>query len=85
MQDSREMRTIMHFWNGIGVGLPTLAALIPPAMRSRSSMKTRKRSTSTPYDLVGITAMTQQAPRAYEIAACFRERGYMAIGGIHPR
>src|SRR5512137_2381386 len=37
------------------------------------------------FDLVGITAMTHQATRAYEIADRFRERGVKVImGGIHP-
>lgn len=35
-------------------------------------------------DLVGITAFTSQAPRAYELAAQFRARGVkVALGGIH--
>jgi len=35
-------------------------------------------------DLVGITAFTSQAPRAYELAARFREDGVLVvIGGIH--
>jgi hypothetical protein len=34
------------------------------------------------YDIVGITAMTHQANRAYEIASKFRERGtYVVMGG----
>lgn len=37
------------------------------------------------FDLVGITAMTHQAFRAYEIADRFRERGVpVVLGGIHP-
>lgn len=37
------------------------------------------------YDLVGITAMTHQALRAYQIADRFRERGIpVVLGGIHP-
>lgn len=37
------------------------------------------------FDLVGITAMTHQAVRAYEIADRFRERGVpVVLGGIHP-
>ena len=37
------------------------------------------------FDLVGITAMTHQAMRAYEIAARFRSRGVpVVLGGIHP-
>lgn len=36
------------------------------------------------YDLIGITAMTQQANRAYEIANEFRARNkYVVMGGIH--
>ena len=36
-------------------------------------------------DLVGITFMTALAPRAYEIAGQFRQRGRMAVGGgYHP-
>jgi len=38
----------------------------------------------TQVDLVGITCMTPLAPRAYEIAARFRERGIpVVIGGVH--
>ncbi|QEM68436.1 B12-binding domain-containing radical SAM protein [Geobacter sp. FeAm09] len=37
------------------------------------------------FDLVGITAMTHQAVRAYEIADRFRQRGIpVVLGGIHP-
>ena len=37
------------------------------------------------YDLVGITAMTHQAVRAYQIADSFRSRGTpVVLGGIHP-
>jgi radical SAM superfamily enzyme YgiQ (UPF0313 family) len=38
----------------------------------------------TPADLVGITCMTSLAPRAYEIAVHFRNRGIpVVMGGIH--
>ena len=36
-------------------------------------------------DLVAITAMTPQAPRAYEIAAGFRDRGKPGGHGRFPR
>src|SRR5512138_2519469 len=37
------------------------------------------------FDLVGITAMTHQAVRAYEIADRFRSQGVpVVLGGIHP-
>lgn len=36
------------------------------------------------FDLVGITAMTQQAMRAYEIAAIYRQKNIpVVMGGIH--
>jgi radical SAM superfamily enzyme YgiQ (UPF0313 family) len=39
---------------------------------------------SVDADLVGLTAFTTQAPRAYEIAAQFRSRGIpVVMGGIH--
>ena len=38
-----------------------------------------------PWDLVGITALTMLAPRAYEIADEFRRRGVkVVLGGYHP-
>ena len=40
---------------------------------------------SVSYDLVGITAMTMQVERAYQIADAFRDRGVKVImGGMHP-
>ncbi len=37
------------------------------------------------YDLVAITALTCNAPRAYEIATEFRKRGTkVVLGGMHP-
>ena len=37
-----------------------------------------------PVDLVGITAMTSQAPRAYQLAAEYRKRGVKVVmGGFH--
>ena len=38
-----------------------------------------------PFDLVGITVMTHQSTRAYEIADRFRAQGTpVVLGGIHP-
>ena len=38
-----------------------------------------------PFDLVGITAMTATAPRAYALARRFRERAIpVVLGGFHP-
>ncbi len=37
------------------------------------------------FDLVGITSLTSQADRAYEVSTTFRERGVPVImGGVHP-
>lgn len=37
------------------------------------------------YDIVGITSNTPQAPRAYEIADKFRDKGVKVVmGGVHP-
>lgn len=36
-------------------------------------------------DLVGISCMTANAPRAYELCAAFRQRGKtVVLGGVHP-
>lgn len=35
------------------------------------------------FDLVAITAMTQQIYRAYEICEKFREKAHVVLGGIH--
>jgi len=41
--------------------------------------------TGNDYDLIGITAMTHQAKRAYEIADHYRAQGKTVImGGMHP-
>ena len=38
-----------------------------------------------PCDLVGITCMTANAPRAYDLADEFRRRGKrVVLGGVHP-
>ncbi len=85
MHNSREMRTILHFWNGIGVALPTIASLTPAGHSIEIIDENQEKiDFDAPCDVVGITAMTQQAPRAYAIADEFRQRGvHVAIGGIH--
>jgi radical SAM superfamily enzyme YgiQ (UPF0313 family) len=72
-------------FSGFGLGLLVIAALTPPEYKidvidenfDPIPWKTR-------YDLIGITANTSQAMRAYEIADEFRKRGNtVVIGGIH--
>jgi radical SAM superfamily enzyme YgiQ (UPF0313 family) len=68
------------------LSLQQVAALIPPAWEvtlvdeSQDAIPFGRH-----YDLVGITAMTHQATRAYEIADQFRRAGVPVImGGMHP-
>jgi radical SAM superfamily enzyme YgiQ (UPF0313 family) len=82
---SREMRAILHYWNGVGAALPSVAALTPgrPAIRIIDENK-EPIDFQQPWDIVGLTANTQQSYRAYEIAAEFRKRGsHVVMGGIH--
>ncbi|TVR33823.1 MAG: radical SAM protein [Spirochaetaceae bacterium] len=85
VKNSREMRTILHYWNGLGAALPTVAALTAPEHSVLIVDENyQKLDLAQDVDLVGISAMTQQAVRAYEIAAAFRQRGiHVALGGIH--
>ncbi|WP_258359317.1 B12-binding domain-containing radical SAM protein [Moorella sulfitireducens] len=68
------------------LNLITLAALTPP----RHEVTILDESLTdidfdAKYDLVGISAMTALAPRAYEIADTFREKGIrVVLGGMHP-
>jgi hypothetical protein len=40
---------------------------------------------TTDFNLIGMTALTAQAPRAYQVADAFRSRGKKVIlGGVHP-
>jgi radical SAM superfamily enzyme YgiQ (UPF0313 family) len=85
VRTSRDIRTILHFWSGIGLGLPTIAALTPETHDVRIIDENKESIPSErDFDIVGITAMTHQADRAYKIAADFRRRGcYVVMGGIH--
>ena len=83
--ESRELQTIRHFWNGVGIGLLILAGLTPD---EHEITMVDENMEPIPFDgdwdLVGITAMTQQAPRAYRISNRFRGQGvHTVIGGIH--
>ena len=69
------------------LGLLILAGLTPPEWE----IKIIDENLSVPDyealprpDLVGITAFTSQAPRAYELAGEFRDRGVpVVMGGVH--
>lgn len=68
--------------------LTTLAALIPPDLNTTVTLVDEGITDIDPdfaADLVGISAITGTAPRAYELAAQFRQRGRPVIlGGVHP-
>jgi len=82
---SREMQTVFHFFSGLGLGLTTIAALTPPEHTVRIIDENQEPiDYDVPCDIVGITGMTQQAYRAYEIAEAFkRQNRYVVMGGIH--
>lgn len=78
-------------WNRFRIwkplGLMVLARLTPPDWEVTildENLKSIDYASLPKPDLVGITAFTSQAPRAYEIAALFRKRGVAVVmGGIH--
>jgi len=68
-----------------GLALPLLAALTPRDVEVGIVDDYREDPLQNrPWDLVAISAMTPQAPRAYQIADAYRARGArVAIGGFH--
>jgi len=68
------------------LALLTLAALTPEEMEvTLIDERVDTLTFEEDFEVVGITMMTAQAPRGYEIADRFRERGvYVVLGGIHP-
>ncbi len=85
LRSSREMKTVLHFWNATGAGLQTIAGLTPGEHSiTIIDENLEEIDFNQQADIVALTAMTQQASRAYEIAAEFKKRGrYVVIGGIH--
>ncbi len=80
-----------NYWNKYRLwkplGLLVLAGLTPPEWEITvvdENVDTPDYSLMPRPDLVGVTAFTSQAPRAYEVAAVFRGRGVpVVMGGIH--
>jgi len=69
--------------------LTTLASLVPPEIPAEVSIIDEGVDEIDPAkieaDLVGITAITGTAPRAYELSAQFRQRDIpVVLGGVHP-
>ncbi|HEY6007373.1 MAG TPA: radical SAM protein [Geobacteraceae bacterium] len=79
-----------RLWGELGFKFPSLslaalAAVTPPAWDvALCDENIEPLALDTDADLVALTAMTPQAPRAYEIAAQFRARGKTVVmGGFH--
>jgi radical SAM superfamily enzyme YgiQ (UPF0313 family) len=80
-----------HRWTGNAalkpLGLLTVAGLTPPGWEITvidENLGVPDYPALPRPDLVGITAFTSQAPRAYQVAAEFRARGVpVVMGGIH--
>jgi len=68
------------------LGVTTVAALTPPHIEvSLTDENLQKINFDKEVDLIGITAMTSTACRAYEIADTFRKKGKnVVLGGFHP-
>jgi len=66
------------------LGLGIVAALTPGTWSVRIMDENFRKFTYKEADLVGITALTAQAYRAYEIASLYRKKGIPTVlGGIH--
>jgi radical SAM superfamily enzyme YgiQ (UPF0313 family) len=72
-------------WLTPPLSLLTIAALTPEDIEiNLIDEHYKKIDFNQEYDLIGLTAMTQQANRAYEIAARFRKKNIpVVMGGIH--
>jgi radical SAM superfamily enzyme YgiQ (UPF0313 family) len=66
------------------IGLGIVAAVTPPSWDVKLLDENWEPFSYQEADLVGITAFTASANRAYEIASIYRQRGVpVVIGGIH--
>ena len=74
------------YWTGLSSALLLIAALTPEKHEvGLVDENFDAVDFDNNYDLVGISCMTQQATRAYEIADEYRKRGKkVVLGGIHP-
>jgi radical SAM superfamily enzyme YgiQ (UPF0313 family) len=84
-ENAETLTTYRQVWSGISLGLLVIAALTPKHFELKFIDENFEDiDFDKSYDLVGISAMTQQATRAYQIADEFRKRGIkVVIGGIH--
>ncbi|MEF2965945.1 radical SAM protein [Paenibacillus sp. M1] len=85
LQNEPRMRNIRNLWNSPNLGLLTIAALTPSHWDIEYiDEHLRAIDFDRQYDIVGISCMTQQIERGYEIARIFQQKGILTvIGGIH--
>lgn len=85
LKNEKYMKTYLQSLTGLSTGLLIIAALTPSEHEIELIDENFDEiDFSKNYDLVGITAMTQQATRAYQIADEFWKRNTkVIIGGIH--
>ena len=85
LKQSPEIEFYRQYWSGLGSGLLVTGALTPNDIELELIDESIEDiDFSRGYDLVAITAVTQQATRAYEIARGFREKDIkVVLGGIH--
>jgi len=81
-ESSVDSKAYRDRWSGVSSGLLIVAALTPPAYQiDFIDDNVDTIDLTAPYDLVGISGITQQAPRAYEIADEFRKKGITVVMG----
>jgi len=85
-KNSIEIQFYKRFWSGLSPALLVVAALTPKKIKIELiDENIDPVNFNKDYDLVVLTAMTQQAIRAYQIADEFRRRRVKVVmGGIHP-
>ncbi len=85
LENTNNMESFRYLWTGPNLGLLTIAAYFPEDWVCDYIDENYKPiDYSKDYDIVCISAMTQQIVNAYEIASKFKEKGTMTVlGGIH--
>lgn len=80
-----EKSKLLKPWYSPSLSILTIIGLTPPEIEvSYIDEDFEEIDFNLEYDIVGISAMTQQVTRGYEIAKEFRKRGvYVVMGGIH--
>ncbi len=84
--NSNETGAYRELWSGVGSSLLTIAALTPDEHSIEFiDENITEIDFEKEFDIVGISAMTQQIMRGYQIADIFRSKGIPVVfGGIHP-